>query len=556
MMQNLPCAIYTRKSSEEGLEQEFNSLDAQREACEAFILSQKALGWKPAKKSYDDGGYSGGNLQRPSLAQLLNDIKAGLVRIVVVYKVDRLTRSLADFAKLVEMFDTYGVSFVSVTQQFNTTTSMGRLTLNVLLSFAQFEREVTGERIRDKIEASKKKGMWMGGNTPLGYVAQNRTLQIDDIHADRVREIFRLYLKLGSVPALKAEVDRRGWVSPTRTSRRNKPCGGRPFSAGNLRILLQNPVYRGQIAHKGKVYPGQHPAIIDETLWQAVQERLSETLHQHKIRCSSLSPSLLAGLVFDAEGNRFGTDHARKKVRQYRYYVCHRHQSGSGHQCDRIPATQLEKVVLDALVEFLKDGNGLLPMIGQVSAEEMLVHMNRAKELIQQLAGENISSRIEALLNLVERVTIHQDHIDLSVRWVGPAASTDGKPKNVQTTVIEIPVTLRRSGIALRLILSSQGKDKLLMPDPTLGALIAKAQDWFSRLASGLYDGVQAIATEEKVSGSYVTRVIYLAFLAPDLAIRFLQGEHPVELNAKKLLSLVPLPERWEDQRQLLGMAA
>jgi site-specific DNA recombinase len=264
----LPCAIYTRKSSEEGLEQGFNSLDAQREACQAFILSQKALGWKVAG-CYDDGGFSGGNVERPGLQRLLADIAAKRVRVVVVYKVDRLTRSLADFAKLVELFDAQGVSFVSVTQQFNTTSSMGRLTLNVLLSFAQFEREVTGERIRDKIAASKKKGLWMGGNAPMGYVPHERTLRIDEVQAQRVREIFSLYLELGSVYKLKAELHRRGWTTPMRGGK----LGGRPFHRGNLYRMLANPIYIGQIGHKGVTYPGQHPAIIDAALWQAVQER-------------------------------------------------------------------------------------------------------------------------------------------------------------------------------------------------------------------------------------------------------------------------------------------
>ena len=280
-MTPLPCAIYTRKSSEEGLEQGFNSLDAQREACEAYILSQKSQGWK-LMGTFDDGGFSGGNVERPGLKRLLADIVAKRVRVVVVYKVDRLTRSLADFAKLVELFDAHGVSFVSVTQAFNTTTSMGRLTLNVLLSFAQFEREVTGERIRDKIAASKKKGMWMGGFAPIGYVPHERTLVIDAEQAPRVREIFGLYVELGCIRLLKAELDRRGWATPQRHGRR--PGGGRPFSRGHLYRLLANEVYIGNIVHKGVPYPGQHAAIIDADLWQAVQQRLASNLQGHQTR--------------------------------------------------------------------------------------------------------------------------------------------------------------------------------------------------------------------------------------------------------------------------------
>jgi site-specific DNA recombinase len=275
----LACAIYTRKSSEEGLDQDFNSLDAQREACEAFILSQKSQGWKLAG-CYDDGGFSGGNVDRPGLQRLLADITKRRVLVVVVYKVDRLTRSLADFAKLVELFDAKGVSFVSVTQQFNTTTSMGRLTLNVLLSFAQFEREVTGERIRDKIAASKRKGMWMGGNAPMGYVAKDRSLVIDMPQAERVREMMRLYLALGSVRKLKDELDARGWGTVSRSGKRP---GGNAFSRGHLRNLLTNPSYVGRVRHQGKVYDGLHPPIVDEAVWQAVQDKLTHDTDEYGV---------------------------------------------------------------------------------------------------------------------------------------------------------------------------------------------------------------------------------------------------------------------------------
>src|SRR5687768_1704350 len=261
------CAIYTRKSSEEGLEEDFNSLDAQREACEAYIRSQKSAGWSLLSDLYDDGGISGGTLERPALQRLLADIQAGRVDLVVVYKVDRLTRSLADFAKIVEVFDAQGVSFVSVTQQFNTTTSMGRLTLNMLLSFAQFEREVTGERIRDKIAASKQKGMWMGGPTPLGYEPNGRSLKVQEPDAETVRTLFRLYLELGSVRRLKEEADRRGLISKLRPHWKGRMRGGRPFSRGFLYHLLQSPIYIGRIGHNGGSFEGQHPAIVDREIW-------------------------------------------------------------------------------------------------------------------------------------------------------------------------------------------------------------------------------------------------------------------------------------------------
>src|SRR5882757_6511919 len=325
------CAIYTRKSSEEGLEQEFNSLAAQREACEAYIRSQQHEGWLLARSRYDDGGFSGGNLERPAAQRLLADIRAGRIDIVVVYKVDRLTRSLADFARLVELFDAQGVSFVSVTQQFNTTSSMGRLTLNVLLSFAQFEREVTGERIRDKIAASKKKGMWMGGNAPLGYDASERSLAVNPAEAETVRCIFALYRELGCVRRVKEEADRLGLRTKHSTTASGTERGGRSFSRGHIYHLLSNPIYIGEIAHKGQLYPGQHPALIDAETWTAVRDQLVTNATNHRRKADAAEPSLLAGLLTDARGERFTPSHAVKKGRRYRYYVhCPDHRGRNG----------------------------------------------------------------------------------------------------------------------------------------------------------------------------------------------------------------------------------
>jgi site-specific DNA recombinase len=315
------CAIYTRKSSEEGLEQEFNSLQAQREACEAFIKSQRHEGWGCVPEGYDDGGLSGATMERPALQQLLMAIQAGRVDIVVVYKVDRLTRSLADFAKIVEILDAKGASFVSVTQQFNTTTSMGRLTLNVLLSFAQFEREVTGERIRDKIAASKKKGMWMGGMPSLGYQARDRKLVVVDSEAEIVRRIFRGYVELGSIRSLKEELDVQGLTSKSRTSASDRCRGGKPFSRGALYLMLRNRIYRGEIVHKERSYPGEHTPIIDQELWDAVQVQLAGNAAQRKAGGRIAQPSLLAGMLFDGDGNRMTPSHAVKKGTRYRYYV-------------------------------------------------------------------------------------------------------------------------------------------------------------------------------------------------------------------------------------------
>jgi DNA invertase Pin-like site-specific DNA recombinase len=271
----LRCAIYTRKSSDEGLEQDFNSLDAQREACEAYVKSQRAEGWTALPDRYDDGGWSGGTLERPALRSLIADIEAGKIDIVVVYKIDRLTRSLMDFSKLVEVLDRNEVTFVSVTQQFNTTTSMGRLTLNILLSFAQFEREVTGERIRDKIGASKKKGMWMGGYVPIGYEAKDRSLVIVESEAETVRTIFRLYLELGTVTLVEEALRQRGIMTKRHVAASGRTTGGKPLNRGHLYKLLGNPLYVGEISHKGTTWPGQHPAIIDRETWEAVQAQLA-----------------------------------------------------------------------------------------------------------------------------------------------------------------------------------------------------------------------------------------------------------------------------------------
>src|SRR5207245_2720540 len=298
-----------------------NSIQAQSEACEAYIHSQRHEGRTLARTRYDDGGFSGGNMELPALQRLLADIQGGRIDIIVVYKVDRLTRSLADFARLVEIFDAQGASFVSVTQQFNTTSSMGRLTLNVLLSFAQFEREVTGERIRDKIAASKKKGMWMGGIVPLGYDASERSLAVNPAEAETVRCIFALYRELGCVRRVKEEADRLGLRTKRSTTASGTERGGKSFSRGHIYRLLSNPIYIGQIAHKGQPYPGQHPALIDTETWTAVRDQLATNASDHRRKAHATEPSLLAGVLVDARGERLTPSHAVKKGRRYRYYV-------------------------------------------------------------------------------------------------------------------------------------------------------------------------------------------------------------------------------------------
>src|SRR5438477_4507737 len=353
------CAIYTRKSSEEGLEQAFNSLHAQREACEAFIRSQRHEGWTCLTQGYDDGGLSGAAMDRPALQQLLTDIQAGKVDVVVCYKVDRLTRSLADFAKIVELFDAKGVSFVSVTQQFNTTTSMGSLTLNVLLSFAQFEREVTCERIRDKIAASKQKGMWMVGWVPIGYDRKDRTLTINETEAVTVRTIFELFLKLKNVQRVQAELVRLNLTTKPYATPRGRAVGGLSFARGHIYKILSNPLYIGEIEHKGVRYPGQHPPLVDAAVWDAVRAQLAANHHENRTRTNAKSKSLLAGLIYDDAGNRLVSSHATKNGKRYRYYVT---SEGTGRSAVaasvpklRLPAAMIDELVLTKLQSFLTD---------------------------------------------------------------------------------------------------------------------------------------------------------------------------------------------------------
>ena len=369
--QTLRCAIYTRKSSEEGLEQDFNSLHAQREACEAFIRSQRGEGWRLIETAYDDGGLSGGTLERPALQRLFADIAQHRVETVVVYKVDRLTRSLMDFAKIVELFDRHGVTFVAVTQQFNTTTSMGRLTLNILLSFAQFEREVIGERVRDKIAASKKKGMWMGGLTPLGYATKDRKLVIVPEEAETVRLIFRRYRELGSVRLLKQDLDQQGIRSKQRIYGNGSRAGGQPFSRGALYALLSNPVYIGEIAHKGARYPGQQEAILDRQTWDSVQDQLRDGAPEQRGRATG-PRSPLIGKVFDEAGHRLTPSHATKAGRRYRYYVSRPLVTETAKQHPgawRIPATQLEHLIATEAAAMLAEPGAIAAVLENAGLE-------------------------------------------------------------------------------------------------------------------------------------------------------------------------------------------
>jgi site-specific DNA recombinase len=477
---------------------------------------------------------------------LLADISAKRVRVVVVYKVDRLTRSLADFAKMVELFDAQGVSFVSVTQQFNTTTSMGRLTLNVLLSFAQFEREVTGERIRDKIAASKRKGMWMGGLPPVGYLAKDRTLVLHEPHAEKIREIYRLYLELNCVRRLKDEVDRRGWLTPERQTKRSGAGGNRPFSRGHLYKILGNPVYAGNIAHKDLIYPGNHPGLIDPDLWSSVQDRLKANRQGQKTKTHAAQPSLLGGIIFDELGMRMTPSHAKKAERRYRYYI----GKTKDKQPLRVPAPELEDLVIDALVALLTDESRILDCLGDQNARDVKDSLGRARDLAVKLKKEPRAHLQECL----QRVTVRTDSISIAVSLRILAAEQASASGDESVAMIEVPAELKRCGMAVRLIVNSPERGNRRSPDPTLIALLAKAHDWFARLTSGRSDSVAAIAEQEGVSRGYVTRMVHLALMAPDIVQRIAAAEHPQGLNAARLMQLMPLPEDWDEQRKLLQL--
>jgi site-specific DNA recombinase len=553
------CAIYTRKSSEEGLEQDFNSLHAQREACEAFILSQRHEGWHAIESAYDDGGFSGGSMERPALQRLMADIAAGQVEVIVVYKVDRLTRSLADFAKMVEQFDAHRVSFVSVTQQFNTTSSMGRLTLNVLLSFAQFEREVTGERIRDKIAASKRKGMWMGGFVPFGYEARDRSLAINPEEAETIRRIFALYLELGCVRAVKEVVDERGLVSKRRITQAGQASGGRSLSRGYIYRLLSNPLYIGEIAHHDRTYPGQHEALIDRTTWDAVQAKLKGNSHQHRLGVRAKEPSLLAGLLVDTDGEPLTPSHAAKGQKRYRYYISRAliAEAGSSDvQGWRIPAPEIEAAVLRGLRQTLSDHHGLIDLLGLTGTrpERLRATLARADEVAAICSSGSAAAQRELLLAIVERITLAQDELAIALRadalcdWL----EVELAGNSAATHVVRVPVTIKRRGIETRLVIEG-ATDDAPRADAALIKALARGHAWFTELAEGKAASINEIAGREGLTGRYVSRKIQFAFLAPDIAEAILAGRQPVDLTVETITREIDIPLAWAEQRALLG---
>jgi site-specific DNA recombinase len=520
------CAVYTRKSSEEGLDQTFNSLHAQREACEAYIKSQAHEGWKLVKTAYDDGGFSGGNLERPALQRLLVDIGRGLVDVIVVYKIDRLTRSLADFARIVEALDRQGASFVSITQQFNTTTSMGRLTLNVLLSFAQFEREVTGERIRDKIAASKRKGMWMGGNLPLGYDVKERQLVINEAEAETVRYLFRSYVELGTVAALQADLSQRGIVSKIWTSSSGRRRGGQGYSRGALYYLLRNPLYVGQIAHRGTSYAGQHAGILSRDLWDRVQAMLTENRQGPSRTAGSSQPCLLSGLLFDDRGNLMSPSHARKaNGRRYRYYVSQAILQGQRERAGTIRRASAEAI--ESLVE-----RALCKGLPEATQAER--------------NGFSIEQRRGRIRHLVERITIRADHVEIGLTEAGGTLFVDSAPSGA----IHIAIVMKKGTGGRQIAARDLASARI---DRSLVNAIAWARNLRERLER---DGksLEELAREDGCSRPYVSSMIRLAYLSPGITQAILDGTQPAQLTLADLMQR-DIPVDWTEQRRAFGFS-
>jgi DNA invertase Pin-like site-specific DNA recombinase len=529
------CAIYTRVSTDHGLEQDFNSLDAQYDAAQAYIRSQAHAGWALIRSRYDDGGYSGGSTERPALQRLLADVGTGKVDVIVVYKVDRLTRSLADFAKLVELFDGHGVSFVSVTQQFNTTTSMGRLTLNVLLSFAQFEREVTSERIRDKIGASKRKGLWVGGMVPLGYETKDRKIVVVEAEAERVRTIFRSYLEFGSLHRLMADLRKGGIVTKVRSLKSGRTIGGIPITRGPLAHLLRNRFYIGEVVFKGEVFPGQQPAILDRVLFEAVQAKLSDQRTNHTA-ARVKSDSLLIGRIYDDRGNRMSPSHARKQGIRYRYYISTpllHGQAGRAGSVRRVPATEVEALVGCAVREHLED-------LTQTNDRDLIsTHVVRVDVRADQLVVE-----LKAPKQSQPRR-----------RGNGTAPRHESSEQEAGRTVLLVPWQKTPSKRRREIIVpqSAAPQDARPIRAETRVALvtsIARGRRWLDEIV-GAVTSVEQIAAREKCSARQVNMTISLAFLAPDLVKAAIEGRLPRGIGIARLRDA---PVEWSRQHAMLGL--
>jgi site-specific DNA recombinase len=530
------CAIYTRKSTEHNLDLEFNSLDAQREACAAYIKSQAHEGWRLIHDRYDDGAFSGASLDRPALQNLLADVRSGKIDVIVVYKVDRLTRSLADFAKLVELFDQHSVSFVSVTQHFNTTSSMGRLTLNVLLSFAQFERELIGERVRDKIAASKRKGIWVGGPVPLGYVSINKKLVVAPEEAETVRTIFRRYLELGSIRVLIQDLDRRGIRTKRRAGNNGRTTGGIRFSVGPLAHLLRNRFYVGEVVYRGKIHRGEHKPIVDEALFEAVQAKLAAGAAARRVQHRG-SPAILARRIFDDRGNRMTPTHTNKCGARYRYYVSHtilQQRNNEAGSVARVPAPDIETVVVKTVRErFGTDPNGAHPITAH-DRDLIERHVERVvvkPEAIEiRLAGEGGRPEGESRDNGSSPKAGGQSAITITVPWLGTAPPG---VKGILYSPLSPPT------------MSSESRDVLL-------AAIAKARSWIDDLMEGRAASFAEIATREGRVDRHVRFLAPLAFLSPRIIAAIVDRRVPPDTTVTRLAKTPT--HCWTEQERLFGL--
>lgn len=544
----LRCAIYTRKSSEEGLDQAFNSLDAQREACEAYALSQRHEGWRVLPTRYDDGGHSGGTLARPALKRLLDDIQAGQIDLVVVYKIDRLTRSLMDFAKLVEVFDGQGASFVSVTQQFNTTSSMGRLTLNVLLSFAQFEREVTGERIRDKVAASRRKGMWMGGPAPLGYRVVDKALVVEPDEATLVRRIFERYCALGCAKRLKEELEALGLHGKRRTQL-NGEIGTRPLSRGALYAILQRRLYVGEVHHAGEYFPGQHEAIVPLELWEKAQALLASQRQRRRTGKNAQHASLLAGMVTDAQGHALTATHTTKGNKRYRYYL-RRNPAATTQDEPRLclPAHDIERIAQEQWLDVLA-ASDLDLQLGMSDARDGVILRAAAQRLIEQWSSLSGPAR-KTLLQAVgfhvatdgRRVDVSIDPPRLLAHLLGRQSDEpEGRPA-LSRVVRATDASLRKAGGETRILESDATRvaTALLPAHQTLLKIIAQGREWARWFASSKVSCIEDIRLATGLSHAHVARGLKCLRIPPDLVARLAAGTAPTNLAWSEVRKITP----------------
>jgi site-specific DNA recombinase len=551
------CAIYTRKSTEDGLEQEYNSLDAQYDACTAYALSQRHEGWSVVKNRYDDGGFSGGNLERPGLKRLLVDIEAGNVDIILLYKIDRLTRSLSDFAKIVEILDRKGASFVSITQSFNTTTSMGRLTLNMLLSFAQFEREVTGERIRDKIYASKRKGIWMGGPVPLGYDVADRKLVVNEPEAEQVRHIMQLYLKVGSVPELVDILAKNGSRTKVQQRKDGRTRGGCNFKRGNLYHLLSNRIYRGMTVHKGEAFEGEHEAIVAEELWDQVQAKLAKQGQGGGSRKVGARTGVLAGLIYNAEGTAMVLTHTQKGNRRFHYYA-NRYENIGDSTASRVSARDIEDIVVGQLSQTLKSSSQVQSILldGTYTAGQLHNLISRCRQLADELSTAKYMRKQAIIRSVINRVELHENRVVIKIynRSLLNAIGAEGAIQpSISDLIIEREAIRLRRGKALRLIIpAASAGDGMSLRDDKLVALIAESKAIMAQITTNPDKSVPTLAAEQGRCRVRMMKVAKLVCLEPYIVTAIVEGRQPLKLTPGKLLA-TDLPLAWADQRQLLG---